>query len=191
MNFLICKAKKYIAEEEGGAIVVAAPLICIVFMLMTALVFNVTVWTTKRHEIQIACDCASRAGTVAVENQYFITEPDGGRHVFTELSPSGARSNMTKVLNAHARLLSGARINYAEFNPEIVDGEAVVVPVYSTSQRKYLDIFLDEELQYYNGNASVYAEGEIENFMGGLLGLTQHPHIRVFSQSTAFGSVDF
>ena len=185
MKKLLLKIKEFRKNEEGSALLATLPFMIILFVTFLALVFNVAVLTYKRQQLQIIADSASRAGTLAIREEYAVKESNGKYHVYIELDEDKADANATRVIEESKRYLKGAQINSYAFNPE---GSNFVYPEWSSKAHKYNEKPLSTHKQYFNGNFSVLMDSDAHGVWEDLLGLGHKFDITTYSSSAARGS---
>ena len=182
------KVKTFIRKmqdnEEGGWLI-SFPFTVMIFIIFTAMIFNMAMLLMKRQQLQITADCVSRAGTLAVEEQYAVLEGNGKYHVYTQLDPSLADSYGQAVLNEHERYYKGLEIEGYVFNP---DGEAFTVPYWNSRNYRYDDKALTSDDQYYNGDFSILMGADMKGAWTDLLGISRDKYITIYSTSSARGS---
>ena len=183
------KLKTLLHEETGGAITIMFPFLVVISVMMFALMMNMMNWNSKRNEIQVMADSASRAGALGVSSSYAVKERSGhgfdDYHVYFELDKEEADSLADVVLNAFGSKITGTEIIDIEKNPVYT----YKFPVWNSNTFSYDQRSLSSEKQYKNGNYSVLINSEIDSVWPKLLGVPEKLNVKIYSQSTARGKV--
>ena len=194
MKKILRLIKYFKNDETGGGLLVMTPFFCLLFIMLTALVLTVALWAQRRQTVQMMADCASRAGTLAIDKQYAVLESDGKYHVYTELDPTKANENAAKVLQAFDT--NGFDVQVIDYNPVTtnvaVPREKYAIfdsPEWSSRDHKYYRKVLTKQEQYYNGDFSVYMYANVHGIWEDLLDLSNNHPITVYSQSMCTGDV--
>ncbi|XBX10720.1 hypothetical protein QMP26_41200 (plasmid) [Enterocloster clostridioformis] len=178
-----------IKDKSGGTVVVMAPYMVLMIFLTMVLFINHMVLATKRNQIQIMADSASRAGALAVEKSYAVRERTGyglgDYHVYNELNEEHAKVLSRMVMEQYEPLLSGITIERVEENPV-----GFTFPVWNNRKFRYEEKPLSSQKQYKNGNFSLRIQAKLEaaakGYFGGVMDTVD---IDVYSQSTAKGTL--
>lgn len=180
--------KRILQSDDGGTLLVMGPYLMVSMFLFLVIFINSMVFATKRNQLQIMADSASRAGTLAVAKSYAVRERTGhgygDYHVYVELDGEKARSLAAKVLDAYEPILHGVTVTRIEVNPT----DHYTFPVWNSHKFQYDEKPLSYEKQYKNGNFSLKVAAKLEaatkGFFGGAMDVAD---VEVYSQSTAIG----
>lgn len=144
-------------SEEDGAVTIMA--IAFVFIGMILLMFLIDMmWLChNRYQVQLMCDAATRAGTLAVEKFYAVRERRGyglgDYHVYTELDPDEADRNAAKIIEAYKPDFSKIKIGDYYINEKGTDST-----VWNNKTFSYEVKPLSKEKQYLNGVVNIRLE---------------------------------
>lgn len=181
--------KALLHDESGGSILTMFPFLIVLSVMIFALEMNMMNWNSKKNEIQVIADSASRAGALGVSASYAVKERQGhgfdDYHVYIELDKEESNSISNIVLNGIDQKIAGTKILSIEKNPVY----SYQFPVWNSKTFSYDQRSLSTEKQYKNGNFSVLIRAEINSVWPKLLGVPEKLNVKVYSQSTARGKV--
>lgn len=180
--------KALIQDESGSATITMLPFLVVIGVMMFIFVMNFMLWDSRKNELQIMADMASRAGALAVDTSYAVKERSGygldNYHVYIELEKEEADSLADSVFDSFDKI-SRAEINNIEINPV----ESFLFPVWNSRTFSYDQRSLSKDKQYKNGNYSVLINAQVECVWPKLIGIPEKVNVSVYSQSTAKGKV--
>ena len=185
------RVKEVLMDESGGTVLIMAPYMIGLMFLFMVLFINSMILATKKNQIQIMADSASRAGALAIEKSYAVRERTGyglnDYHVYNELNEARAKELAGRVLEAYEPRLRGITVEEVEENPS---GDGYTFPVWNNRRFRYEEKTLTSQKQYKNGNFSLRVKARLEavakGFFGGILDQVE---IDIYSQSTSRGTV--
>lgn len=179
-----------IFDDSGGTVLIMAPYMIGIMFLFMVMYINSMVLATKKNQIQIMADSASRAGALAIEKSYAVRETTGhgynDYHVYNELNDQRAKELSRHIIEQYqSHILKGVTITQTEANPI-----GYTFPVWNNRKLKYEEKPLSSQKQYKNGNFSIRVYAKLDaaarGFFGGVMDAVD---IELYSQSTSRGVV--
>lgn len=178
--------RERISEEEGGATIMAMAYVFLGAILMLFLVDMM--WLChNRYQVQLMCDAATRAGTLAVEKSYAVRERSGhglgDYHVYTELDPDEVDRNVEKIIEAYKGDFSKIQIGDYYINEKGTNST-----VWNNKTFSYEEKPLSKEKQYLNGVVNIRLEAT-HTFLSPDISGHQEVQTENRAQSVANGSL--
>lgn len=177
-------------DDSGGTVLIMAPYMIGIMFLFMVMYINGMILATKKNQMQIMADSASRAGALAVEKSYAVRETTGhgykDYHVYNELNDEKARELSGRIIEQYqSHVLKGVTVTQTEENPV-----GYTFPVWNNRKLRYEEKPLSSQKQYKNGNFSLRVFARLDAAAKGLFGeVMDTVDIEIYSQSTSRGAV--